>query len=194
VVLLLIGLISGVVSLKLAGAKQTTQPAYWAQRIGMQDHQARQRAKQTGQPVDLVFDIETQHARIEAVDPTKRQANPSPTLTLTNDWRIHRIWPAPPPGNGNEHASSGRRHREPLNTSQHIQPIDRGQVPIRISSQGWSNDYAIELTGPNDLTVLLVTAGLTGVNQRFESATDAQTLVDNLFNQASAPKAGPDAG
>lgn len=183
VVLLLIGLLSGVASLKLAGIKQAAQPTYWAQHIGMQDRQARERSQQTGSPFDLIFDLEAQQLRIEPTDPTTKQELETPTLTMTNNWRIQRIWRPPGSSQTSRSTTTGDtvRSKSVQNMPQTTRATDRGQVPIRISSKGWSSDYALQLIGPNNQTVLLVTSGLTGTTQRIEPLTDAQTTVDNLL-------------
>ena len=168
-VLALLGLMSGITMLSLAGLHHASEASQIASRLAFADAMIREAARRRGAPLRLVLDATAGELR-EA--PVKRDGNDDEdgrrsrrVYRLPDGWRIDRVIASAGAGPGFDATS------------------------IRISPHGQSASYAVKF-GNGRTSRWIVVLGMTG--QRID-ANDEQEIRDILGAAGRSAAAGPDA-
>ncbi len=160
VVIVLVTLLSGLVVMQLGGLVRGGRMQDAVQRWQMFDHTTRRQAALQGQTFWLVRDhASTSTQRISPNDPT----TDAPSLTMPRGYAVDAVW------------KDGVWHRS-------------GQTVLTYSSRGFSPDYAVSITGPNEQAQLWLCLGLTGQWVQFEDLDDLEELHNTT--RATWPDAG----
>jgi prepilin-type N-terminal cleavage/methylation domain-containing protein len=149
VVILILGIMAGVVTLRLAGPLGKANLDTILAEAGSMDHLTRTAARQQGRPVQLVIDLAEQSLRTKGTD----GADLGPAYLLPSGYRLAKLYL------GNHTSYSG-------------------QTAILCSRLGQTATYGLQLEAPSGQRRWLLVAGLTGQTVECENEADLQGIMD----------------
>lgn len=158
-VLVIVGLITAMASIRLSGTAQAAQLEWATQRLAATDGLMRTHAAACGQPAHLQFELGT--GRLDRRFGNRQEK--TSTVELGRSLRLTRFLSA-------------------------TRDVETGEVSVDYSPHGTCQTFAVELKGAGNRSTWMLFAGITGQVTRMEDGRDVSRMLQAIRRSGADPR------